>query len=64
MARQQTANELQMDNEDRLTLLDLVAAVQDSADDNAEVMATLRHMAETGHVMLEVRSFDLLPWAA
>ena len=64
MARQQTANELQMDNEDRLTLLDLVAAVQDSADDNAEVMATLRHMAETGHVTLEIRSFDVLPWAA
>ena len=53
-----------MTPEDRLTLLDLVAAVQDAAENDAEVIATLRHMAETGHVHIESVDFDELPWAA
>ena len=51
-------------NDERLTLLDLVAAVEEFAEDGAEVLATLRYMAETGHLKLDVGSFDTLPWAA
>lgn len=51
-------------DDERLTLLDLIAALEEFAEDDAEVMATLRYMVETGHVKLEVGSFDTLPWAA
>lgn len=34
------------------TLLDLVAAVSDVADTDAEVVATVRHMMESGRVRL------------
>ena len=51
-------------DDERLTLLDLIAAVEEFAEEDAEVMATLQYMAETGHVKLEVGSFDTLPWAA
>lgn len=53
-----------MTHEERLTLLDLVAAVQDAAESDAEVVATLRHMAETGHLRLDGIPIDSLPWAA
>lgn len=53
-----------MTPEERLTLLDLVAAVQDAAENNAEVVATLRHMADTGQVHFDSVDFDDLPWAA
>ena len=39
--------------EERLTLLDLVAGVQDAADSDAEVTSTLRHMFETRRVQLD-----------
>ena len=39
--------------EERLTLLDLVAGVQDAAESDAEVTSTLRHMFETGRVRLD-----------
>ena len=64
MAMPATSFEPAWPNDERLTLLDLVAAVEEFAEDDAEVMATLRYMAETGHVKLEVGSFDTLPWAA
>jgi hypothetical protein len=41
--------------EERLTLLDLVAGVQDAAESDAEVTSTLRHMFETGRVRLDSR---------
>ena len=44
-----------------LTVLDLVAAVQEFAESDAEVTATLRYMAQTGQLKLEVGS---APWAA
>jgi len=53
-----------MTREDRLTLLDLVSAVQEAAENDAEVVATLRHMVDTGHVRLDSLEFDDLPWAA
>ena len=53
-----------MTREERLTLLDLVSAVQDAAEDDAEVVATLRHMVDTGHVRFDSIEFDDLPWAA
>ena len=64
MAMPATSLEFSWTNDERLTLLDLVAAVQEFAEDDAEVMATLRYMTETGHVKLEVGFFDALPWAA
>lgn len=51
-------------DDERLTLLDLIAALEEFAEDDAEVMAALRYMVETGHVKLEVGSFDTLSWAA
>ena len=39
--------------EERLTLLDLVAGVQDAAESDVEVTSTLRHMFETGRVRLD-----------
>ncbi len=53
-----------MNDAERLTLLDLVAAVEECADSDAEVMATLRHMIETDHVRFDTFSVDALPWAA
>lgn len=53
-----------MTREERLTLLDLVSAVQDAAEDDAEVVATLRNMVDTGHVRIDSLEFDDLPWAA
>ena len=49
---------------ERLTLLDLVAGVQDAAESDAEVTATLRHMFETGRVRLDSLSVQEHPWGA
>jgi hypothetical protein len=46
------------------TLFDLVAAVQDSAASEAEVMATLRHMVESGQAQFGEVSSEAIPWAA
>jgi hypothetical protein len=56
--------EVPMTREDRLTLLDLVAAVQDASENDAEATATLRHMSETGMVRLNAVWFDDLPQVA
>ncbi len=64
MALTNTERSLHMNREDRLTLFDLVAAVQDSADNESEMMATLRHMLETGHVQFEAVGTETLPWSA
>ena len=50
--------------EERLTLLDLVAGVQDAADSDAEVTSTLRHMFETGRVRLDSLSVQEHQWGA
>lgn len=50
--------------EERLTLLDLVAGVQDAAESDAEVTSTLRHMFETGRVRLDSLSVQEHPWGA
>ena len=47
-----------------LTLFDLVAAVQDSAAGEAEVMATLRHLIESGHVQSSGPTAGSTLWAA
>jgi hypothetical protein len=44
--------------EERLTLLDLVASVQDAVESDAEVTSTLRHMFETGRVRLDSLSIQ------
>ena len=48
----------------RLTLLDLVAAVQDASENDSEATATLRHMFDTGTVRLSTVRFDDLPRVA
>ena len=50
--------------EERLTLLDLVAGVQDAAESDAEVTSTLRHMFETGRVRLDSLSVQEHPCGA
>ena len=50
--------------EERLTLLDLVASVQDAAESDAEVTSTLRHMFETGRVRLDSLSVQEPPCGA
>ncbi len=64
MPQRQHDEEIQMDEDDRLTLIELIEAVDESADDQAEVMATLRYMFESGHVQREGDSLVDLPWAA
>ena len=64
MAMPATSFEPAWTDDERLTLLDLRTAVAAFAEDDAEVMATLRYMAETDHMKLEVGSFDTLPRAA
>ena len=64
MARQRTASEFEMSKEDRQTLLDLVAAVDEFAEDEAEFMATLRYMIDTGSVRLGLGTLIDVPWAA
>lgn len=56
--------EPEMTKRERVMLLDLVAAVQDSADNEAEVVATLRHMAETEQFRFESVCLEDHPWAA
>jgi hypothetical protein len=56
--------EPEMTSDERLTLLDLVLAVQDAAENDADIVATLRHMAETGHFHFDSGGFEDLPWAA
>jgi len=53
-----------MNEEERLTLLDLVAAVDEFAESDAEGVATLRHMFETGQVHFDDVPSDTLPRAA
>ena len=61
----QTRNDTpDMTDEERWTLLDLVAAVQDAAESDAETIATLRHMIERDRFRLEAMDVDDLPWAA
>jgi hypothetical protein len=64
MAGERSASELEMNRADRVTLLDLVAAVDEFAQDDAELMATLRYMIDTGHVRLGQGTMVDLPWAA
>ena len=64
MARRDFDDTPAMNEEERLTLLDLVSAVDEFADNDAEVMATLRDMFETDHVHFDAISIDDLPWAA
>ncbi len=49
---------------DRVTPIDLFEAVDEFAESNAEVMATLRHMFETGNIHFDLASDSDLPWAA
>lgn len=64
MAARTPDNTLSMTREDRLTLLDLVSAVQDAAENDAEVVATLRHMVDTESVHFDTVSLAEIPWAA
>ena len=58
-----SAFELEMTSDERLTLLDLVLVVQDAAENDADIVATLHHMAETGHFHFDSGGFEDLPWA-
>jgi hypothetical protein len=64
MAGKRNASEFEMNRADQRTLLDLVAAVDEFAEDDAEFMATLRYMIETGSVRLGQGTMVDLPWAA
>lgn len=64
MARPSLDTPYAMNAEDCLTLLDLIAAVDEFAESDAEVLATLRHMFETGHVHFDELPIEELPWAA
>jgi hypothetical protein len=64
MARHETAAPPEMNAQERLTFLDLVATVEEFAENDAEVLATLRHMFENGHVRFDRGSIDALPRAA
>ena len=50
--------------EERLTLLDLVASVQDAAESDSEVTSTLCLMFETGRVRLDSLSVREPPCGA
>ena len=64
MAQQDLGSVAAMTKSERLTLLDLVAAVQSCADTDAEVVATLRYMLESGHVHFEEVTIGTARWAA
>lgn len=64
MARQRTPSEVEMTKTDRRTLLDLVATVDEFAEDDAELMATLRYMIDTGSVRLAEGAMLDTSWAA
>lgn len=53
-----------MNEEERLTLLNLIAVVDEFSESDAEMLATLRHMFESGHVVRDEVSIEQLPCAA
>ncbi len=63
MARRSIEEIPRMSEEERLTLLDLVSAVDEAAESEAEALATLRHLFETG-LSLEAVDLGALPSAA
>lgn len=64
MTRPDYDDAIAMDRTDRMTLLELVAVVDEVAEDEAEVLATLRYMLDSGHVRVEDDSLVDAPWAA
>jgi hypothetical protein len=54
----------EMPRDERLTLLDFIAAVQDAAESDAEVVATLGHMLESDRVRFDGFSIAPLTWVA
>ena len=64
MARRRTESEFEMNKADRQTLLELVAAADEFAEDDAEFMASLRHMIDTRSVRLGQGTLIDVPWAA
>ena len=64
MAGQRNARQFEMSRAGKRTHLDLVAAVDEFAENDAEFLATLRHMIDTGSVRLGQGTMVDLPWAA
>ena len=64
MARHETAAAAEIDAQERPTFLDLVVTVEEFAQNDAEVLATLRHMFENGPVRFDRGSIDALPRSA